>query len=67
MKTENKIWHWAEKIERKNSIKFTQGMASSIDLRTVQVQLYSSQQDYIESIIDVINKKVALKNLLNIN
>ncbi len=57
----------AEKIERKNSIKFTQGMASSIDLRTVQVQLYSSQQDYIESIIDVINKKVALKNLLNIN
>ena len=56
----------AEKIERKNSIKFSQGMASSIELRTVQVQLYSSQQDYIESIIDVINKKVELKNLLNL-
>lgn len=57
----------AEKIERKNSVKFREGMASSIDLRSVQVQLYSSQQEYIESIIDVINKKVALKNLLNIN
>lgn len=56
----------AEKIERKNSIKFKEGMASSIDLRTVQVQLYTSQQEYIESIIQVINKKVALKNLLNI-
>jgi outer membrane protein TolC len=56
----------AEKIERKNSVKFGEGMASSIDLRTVQVQLYDSQQQYIESIIDVINKKVELKNLLNI-
>lgn len=56
----------AEKIERKNSIKFKEGMTSSIDLRTVQVQLYDSQQRYIESIIDVINKKVELKNLLNI-
>ena len=56
----------AEKIERKNSVKFSEGMASSIDLRTVQVQLYDSQQQYIESIIDVINKKVELKNLLNI-
>lgn len=56
----------AEKIERKNSVKFTQGMTSSIDLRSVQVQLYSSQQDYIESIIKVINKKVELKNLLNL-
>ena len=56
----------AEKIERKNSVKFSEGMASSIDLRTVQVQLYDSQQQYTESIIDVINKKVELKNLLNI-
>jgi len=56
----------AEKIEHKNSIKFRQGMTSSIDLSTVQAQLYSSQQEYIESIIDVINKKVELKNLLNI-
>lgn len=56
----------AEKIERKNTVKFRQGMASSIDLRTVQSQLYESQQQYIESIIDVINTKVALKNLLNI-
>ncbi|MEI6866726.1 TolC family protein [Flavicella sp.] len=56
----------AEKIERKNSIKFKEGMTTSIELRSVQVQLYTSQQEYIESIIDVINKKVELKNLLNI-
>ena len=56
----------AEKIERKNSIKFREGMTSSIDLRSVQVQLYDSQQQYIESIIEVINKKIELKNLLNI-
>ena len=56
----------AERIERKNSIKFKEGMTSSIDLRSVQVQLYTSQQEYIESIIDVINKKVELENLLNI-
>ena len=56
----------AEKIERKNSIKFKEGMTSSIELRTVQVQLYDSQQQYIESIIAVINKKVELKNLLNL-
>ncbi|WP_299556629.1 TolC family protein [Seonamhaeicola sp.] len=56
----------AEKIERKNTIKYKEGIASSFDLRQAQTQLYSSQQEYLQSIIDVINKKAALKNLLNI-
>jgi len=56
----------AEKIERKNTIKYKEGIASSFDLRQAQVQLYSSQQEYLQSIIDVINKKATLKNLLNI-
>ncbi|TYA74481.1 TolC family protein [Seonamhaeicola marinus] len=56
----------AEKIEKKNTIKYKEGIASSFDLRQAQTQLYSSQQEYLQSIIDVINKKAALKNLLNI-
>ncbi len=57
----------AEKIEKKNTIKFKEGIASSFDLRQAQTQLYSSQQEYLQSIIDVINKKANLKNLLNLN
>jgi outer membrane protein TolC len=56
----------AEKIEKKNTIKFKEGIAGSFDLRQAQIQLYSSQQEYLQAIIDVINKKAALKNLLNI-
>ncbi len=56
----------AEKIERKNTVKFKEGIASSFDLRQAQTQLYSSQQEYLQSIIDVINKKATLKNLLNL-
>ena len=56
----------AEKIEKKNTIKYKEGIASSFDLRQAQMQLYGSQQEYLQSIIDVINKKATLKNLLNI-
>ena len=56
----------AEKIEKKNTIKYKEGIASSFDLRQAQMQLYTSQQEYLQAIIDVINKKAALKNLLNI-
>ncbi len=55
----------AEKIERKNTIKYREGIASSFDLRQAQTQLYSNQQEYLQAIIDVINKKAELKNLLN--
>lgn len=56
----------AEKIERKNTIKFKEGISSSFELRQAQTQLYTSQQEYLQAIIDVINKKAELKNLLNI-
>ncbi|MCB4798469.1 TolC family protein [Neotamlana laminarinivorans] len=56
----------AEKIERKNTIKYREGIASSFDLRQAQTQLYTIQQEYLQSIIDVINKKAELKNLLNL-
>ncbi|MDO7173371.1 TolC family protein [Mariniflexile sp. AS56] len=56
----------AEKIENKNTIKYKEGLVSSFDLRQAQMQLYTSQQEYLQAIIDVINKKSELKNLLNI-
>ena len=56
----------AEKIEKKNTIKYKEGITTSFDLRQAQLQLYTSQQEYLQSIIDVINKKAALKNLLNL-
>lgn len=57
----------AEKIERKNTVKFKEGLTSSIALRQVQMQLYSSQQEYLKAISEVINKKVVLKNTINLN
>ncbi|MCB4806871.1 TolC family protein [Tamlana sp. 62-3] len=56
----------AEKIERKNTIKYREGIASSFDLRQAQTQLYTIQQEYLQAIIDVINKKAELTNLLNL-
>ncbi|MCK0155709.1 TolC family protein [Cellulophaga sp. F20128] len=55
----------AERIEKKNQIKYFEGIASSFDLRQAQTQLYSTQQEYLQSMIDVINKKTALEIILN--
>lgn len=55
----------AERIEEKNQAKFFEGIASSFDLRQAQTQLYSSQQNYLQAMLDVINKKVALETILN--
>jgi outer membrane protein TolC len=56
----------AERIEAKNSIKFKEGLAGSFDLREAQMQLYSAQQEYLQSMINVINKKAELENILNV-
>ncbi len=55
----------AERIENKNQIKFFEGIASSFELRQAQTQLYSSQQEYLQSMLDVINKKAELETALN--
>ncbi|WP_298237641.1 TolC family protein [uncultured Algibacter sp.] len=55
----------AERIEQKNQTKFFEGIASSFDLRQAQTQLYSSQQEYLQAMLDVINKKAALETVLN--
>jgi outer membrane protein TolC len=55
----------AERIEDKNQIKFSEGLASSFDLRQAQTQLYTFQQEYFRSMLDVINAKSNLETVLN--
>jgi outer membrane protein TolC len=55
----------AERIERKQQIKFTEGLSSSFDYNDAQAQLYSGQQKYLQSMVDVINKKAALEKIIN--
>ncbi len=54
----------AESIERKESIKFYEGISGSFDWSNAQNQLYSKQQAYLQSIFDLINKKAALDTAL---
>ena len=56
----------AERIEKKQQVKFFEGVSSSFDLSQAQNQLYTQQQNYIQSMLDVIAKKAALENALNI-
>lgn len=55
----------AQRIEAKNQTKFLEGIASSFELRQAQTQLYNAQQELSQTMIDVINKKVALETILN--
>jgi outer membrane protein TolC len=57
----------AERIEKKNEIKYSEGIASSFDLRQAQTQLYQAQEEYLQAMVDVINKKTTLENILNAN
>ena len=57
----------AERIERKNQVKFSEGIASSFDLREAQTQLYKSQQSYLMSMLNIINSKAKLQSLTTEN
>ncbi|MBT6448547.1 MAG: TolC family protein, partial [Flavobacteriaceae bacterium] len=55
----------AKKIEKKNEIKFYEGLASSFDLRQAQNQLYTIQNELLQSMSEVINRKTNLEIILN--
>jgi outer membrane protein TolC len=55
----------AQRIADKNELKFKEGIASSFDLRQAQLQLYQSQQEYLSSMVRVINAHTQLANFLN--
>tara|TARA_R110000787_G_scaffold43892_2_gene107505 strand:+ start:82682 stop:84040 length:1359 start_codon:yes stop_codon:yes gene_type:complete len=55
----------SERVEKKNQIKFLEGLATSFDLRTAQIQLYTAQQNYFEAMLRVITTKADLETVLN--
>lgn len=55
----------AERIEKKQQIKFGEGLSSSFDYNDAQRQLYSAQQKYLQSMVDVINRKAALEKVIS--
>lgn len=57
----------AERIEKKQEIKFTEGLSSSFDFSEAQRQLYTAQQNYLQSMVNIINKKAALEKIINKN
>lgn len=57
----------AERIETKQQVKFTEGLSSSFDFSEAQRQLYSAQQSYLQSMVDIINSKAALEKIINKN
>lgn len=55
----------AERIEGKQQIKFREGISSSFEFTEAQRQLYTAQQNYLQAMIDVMNKKATLDKLTN--
>jgi len=55
----------AERIEKKQQIKFTEGLSSSFDFSEAQRQLYAAQQNYLQSMVNIINKKASLEKVIN--
>jgi outer membrane protein len=57
----------AERIENKQQIKFKEGLSTSFEFTETQRQLYSTQQSYLQAMVDVINKRAALEKIINKN
>jgi len=55
----------AERIENKNKIKFFEGLATSFELSDAQQQLFQTQREYLDAMLDVITSKSALEKLLD--
>ena len=55
----------ATRIEKKNQLKYFEGISSSFELRQAQLQMYDAQNNYIKAIQNVIQKKINLETLLN--
>lgn len=54
----------AERIEKKQQVKFTEGISTSFEFTDAQRQLYSAQQSYLQSMVDVISRKAALEKAI---
>ena len=57
----------AERIERKQQIKFKEGLSTSFEFTEAQRQLYTTQQSYLQSMVNVINNRASLEKITNKN
>ncbi|WP_075343740.1 TolC family protein [Tenacibaculum agarivorans] len=64
--TAKKNLQLAERIEKKQQLKFFEGISTSFDLSQAQNQLYTQQANYVQSMLNVIAKKAQLDNALNV-
>ena len=55
----------SENIATKNEIKFFEGLTTSFDLSQAQRQLYTAQQDYLQSMLNILIKRIDLEALIN--
>lgn len=55
----------SKNISIKNEIKFFEGLTTSFDLSQAQRQLYMAQQDYLQSMLNILLKRVELESLIN--
>lgn len=55
----------AQRIENKNQVKFFEGLGSSFELSEAQRQLFTAQQELLQSMLNVITTKATLENLLD--
>lgn len=55
----------AERIEYKQQVKFKEGLSSSFEYTEAQRQLYAAQQEHLQAMIDIINKKASLDKIIN--
>lgn len=54
----------AERIENKQSIKFKEGLSTSFEFTEAQRQLYAAQQSFLQSMVEVVNKRAALEKIV---
>lgn len=55
----------SENIAQKNEIKFFEGLTTSFDLSQAQRQLYVAQQDYLQSMLNILIKRIDIEALIN--
>ena len=63
--TQKKNLALAQEIERRERIKYKEGVGNSFQLNMARNQLYQTQQQYLQALAEVIIKKTELENFLN--
>ena len=54
----------AERIERKQQIKFKEGLSTSFEFSEAQRQLYAEQQNHLQSMLNIVKTKAALEKIV---